>query len=259
MDVVLWGIVPYLVFIVFVGGMIWRYRFDQFGWTSRSSQMYESKLLKIGSPLFHYAILAVFMGHVVGLMIPKAFTDWVGITQGMYHTGAYVVGGLAGVALFVGLAILIYRRRSNKAVFRATTVNDKVMFLVLALVIVVGLLATFTGDTTPSGAEHNYRETVSVWFRSLFIFQPDIAAMAASTWQFRLHVLVGMFLIALVPFTRLIHAFTVPLHYLFRPYLVYRSRGGRRVDQSRTTKGRGWEPVGTAAQISTKPPKSARR
>lgn len=257
MDVIAWGLIPYLVFIVFVGGMIWRYRFDQFGWTSRSSQMYESKMLKIGSPLFHYAILAVFFGHVVGLMIPKLWTDAIGISQRDYHLGALWVGGIAGVALLVGLAILIYRRRSNKAVFRATTWNDKIMFLVLAFVIVVGLLATFTGDTTPAGEEHNYRETVSIWFRSLFLFQPDVEAMAASTWQFKLHVLAGMLMIVMVPFTRLIHAFTVPLHFLFRPYIVYRSRGGRR-GQSRTTKGRGWEPVRTASEISTKPPKSAR-
>lgn len=258
MDVVAWGIVPYLVFIIFVGGMVWRYRFDQFGWTARSSQMYESKLLKIGSPLFHYSILVVLIGHVVGLMIPKSFTDWAGVSQHLYHMGALVLGGIAGVGLALGLAILIYRRRSNKAVFKATTWNDKIMFLVLAVVIVVGLLATFTGDVDPSGNHHNYRETVSVWFRSLFIFQPDVAAMTASTWQFKMHVMIGMLLIAMVPFTRLIHAFTVPLHYLFRPYVVYRSRGRRR-GESRTTKGRGWEPISTASDVSTKPPKSVRR
>lgn len=170
MTIFLWGALPYLVVVVLVGGLIWRYRYDQFGWTTRSSQLYESKLLKFASPVFHFALIAVFLGHVFGLLIPKAFTDWIGISQHAYHLGALYGGGLAGVALVVGLVLLIYRRRTQTAVFRATTVNDKIMYLVLALVIGLGLVATLTGDKTPTGAEHNYRETVSVWFRSLFVF-----------------------------------------------------------------------------------------
>lgn len=244
MALLLWGVLPYLVLIALVGGLIWRFRYDQFGWTSRSSQLYESKILKIASPLFHFALLAVFMGHVVGLLIPKAFTDWIGIDQHMYHFGAFYVGLLAGIALVVGLTMLIVRRRSNARIFQATTVNDKVMYLVLATAVGLGMVATLTGDTTPTGEEHNYRETVSVWFRSLFIFQPDTQAMAGATWQFKWHVVIGLALIAMIPFTRLVHAFAAPFHYLFRPYIVYRSRD--RVPQhSATVRGRGWDPIGT--------------
>jgi nitrate reductase gamma subunit len=78
METFLWGVFPYIVALVFVGGLVWRYRYDQFGWTTRSSQLYESRLLKFASPLFHFALLAVFLGHVVGLIIPKALTDWIG-------------------------------------------------------------------------------------------------------------------------------------------------------------------------------------
>jgi nitrate reductase gamma subunit len=78
---------------------------------------------------------------------------------------------------------------------------------------------------------------VAPWFRSLFIFQPDIAAMAAAPFSFHLHTLVGMALFIIWPFTRLVHAFTAPLHYLFRPYIVYRSRD--------IATRRGWSPVGT--------------
>lgn len=162
----------------------------------------------------------------------------------MYHAGAVYGGGAAGVALVIGLGLLIYRRRRNSQVFKATTWNDKLMYLVLATVIGVGLVATLTGDTTPTGAEHDYRDTVSVWFRSLIVFQPNIDAMASATWQFKVHVTLGLLLIAMIPFTRLIHAFTAPLHYLFRPYIVYRSRD----EQPRTPTGdhdHGWAPVGT--------------
>ena len=244
MTIFLWGALPYLVVVVLVGGLIWRYRYDQFGWTTRSSQLYESKLLKFASPVFHFALIAVFLGHVFGLLIPKAFTDWVGISQHAYHLGALYGGGLAGVALVVGLVLLIYRRRTQTAVFRATTVNDKIMYLVLALVIGLGLVATLTGDKTPTGAEHNYRETVSVWFRSLFVFQPDTEAMAAATWQFQAHIVIALLLIAMIPFTRLVHAFSAPFHYLFRPYIVYRSRDVTAA-HSRTVSGRGWDPIDT--------------
>ena len=243
MKFLLWGVLPYVVFLILIGGLIWRYRYDQFGWTTRSSQLYESKLLKIGSPVFHFALIAVLMGHLVGLLIPKAFTDWIGLSQHAYHLGAFWGGGLAGVALIVGLVLLIVRRRTTGAVFKATTWNDKFMYLVLATVIGLGMVATLTGDKTPTGAEHNYRETVSVWFRSLFTFQPDVDAMAAATWQYQTHVVVGMLLFAIIPFTRLVHAFSAPFHYLFRPYIVYRSRDvSARLS---ATKGRGWDPVGT--------------
>ena len=65
MNVLLWGVLPYVVLAVLVGGTIWRYRYDQFGWTTRSSQLYESRLLRIGSPLFHFGILFVLVGHIV--------------------------------------------------------------------------------------------------------------------------------------------------------------------------------------------------
>ncbi|GAA3877892.1 respiratory nitrate reductase subunit gamma [Tessaracoccus defluvii] len=243
MTFLLWGVLPYLVLLILVGGLIWRYRYDQFGWTTRSSQLYESKLLKIGSPLFHFALIAVLMGHIVGLLIPKAFTDWIGVDQETYHMFAFWGGGAAGVALVVGLTLLIVRRRTHGAVFAATTWNDKLMYLVLATAVGLGMVATLTGDKTPTGAEHNYRETVSVWFRSLFGLQPDVEAMTAATWQFQLHVLIGLTLFAIIPFTRLVHAFSAPFHYLFRPYIVYRRRDASPA-RSATVKGRGWDPVG---------------
>ena len=244
MGIFVWGVLPYATALILVGGLIWRYRYDQFGWTTRSSQLYESRLLKVASPLFHFALIAVFLGHVVGLLIPKALTDWVGLDQHMYHLGAFWGGGLAGIGLVLGLGLLIYRRRTQTAVFRATTRNDKVMYLALALTIGLGMVATLTGDKTATGEEHNYRETVSVWFRSLFTLQPDIEVMGHATWQFQAHIVIALLLIAMIPFTRLVHAFSAPLHYLFRPYIVYRSRDTD-PRQSATRRGRGWDPVGT--------------
>jgi len=243
LDILLWGVLPYLIALVLIAGLVWRYRYDQFGWTTRSSQLYESRLLRVASPLFHFGLLVVLGGHLMGLLIPKEITDRF-VTQEMYHLVALTAGTLAGIATLVGIGLLIYRRRTTGPVFLATTRNDKLMYVVLVAVIVFGLVATLTGDQTPAGEHHNYRETVSVWFRSLLVFQPDIAAMAAATWQFKVHILIGLGLFALVPFSRLVHAFTVPLHYLFRPYIVYRSRDAVPPAPSHG-RVRGWDPVGT--------------
>ncbi|MDX3189718.1 respiratory nitrate reductase subunit gamma [Streptomyces sp. MN03-5084-2B] len=238
MNVLLWGIAPYVMLAVLVGGTVWRYRYDKFGWTTRSSELHESRLLRIGSPLFHFGLLVVIVGHVIGLLIPKSFTDALGLSQQAYHVQALVLGTIAGVSTLAGVAILVYRRRTTGPVFRATTLNDKLMYLVLVAAIVAGLATTLLG--VAGGEEHNYRLTVSPWFRSLFVFQPDVEAMSRAGFAFHLHVLIGMALFALWPFTRLVHAFTAPLTYLVRPYIVYRSRD--HATASRPVR-RGWAPV----------------
>ncbi|MEU0535501.1 respiratory nitrate reductase subunit gamma [Amycolatopsis tolypomycina] len=238
MNVLLWGIAPYVMLAVLVGGTVWRYRYDKFGWTTRSSELHESRLLRIGSPLFHFGLLVVIVGHVIGLLIPKSWTDALGLGQEAYHVQALVLGTIAGLSTLAGVAILIYRRRTTGPVFRATTANDKLMYLVLVAAIVAGLATTLLG--VAGGDEHNYRLTVSPWFRSLFVFQPDVEAMSRAGLAFHLHVLIGMALFALWPFTRLVHAFTAPVTYLVRPYIVYRSRD--RAAASRPVR-RGWAPV----------------
>jgi nitrate reductase gamma subunit len=241
MSTVLWGVLPYLALAVLVGGTIWRYRYDKFGWTTRSSQLYESRLLRIGSPLFHAGILVVFLGHVGGLLIPESWTDALGISEDLYHANALVLGGIAGFCTLAGLAILVYRRRTTGPVFMATTRNDKLMYVVLVATIALGLWTTVVAVSAGSEA-HDYRQTVSPWFRSLFTLRPDVDAMAAAPAQFHVHVLVALLLFTIWPFTRLVHAFTAPLHYLFRPYIVYRSRDAH--PTNRTVRP-GWSPVGT--------------
>lgn len=226
MDVLLWGVLPYVAIAVLVVGTWWRYRYDKFGWTTRSSQLYESRLLRIGSPLFHFGILVVIVGHAAGLLIPASWTEALGISEGVYHGNALFWGLIAGVCTLAGLLLLVYRRRTTGPVFMATTKNDKFMYVVLVAAIVLGLWTTVVALAEGHQA-HDYRETVSPWFRSLFVLQPDVAAMAAAPVQFHVHVLVGLLLFTIWPFTRLVHAFTAPVHYLFRPYIVYRSRDAR--------------------------------
>ncbi|MFI0356030.1 respiratory nitrate reductase subunit gamma [Actinomadura sp. 9N407] len=225
MDVLLWVVLPYVTILVFVLGHVWRYRYDKFGWTTRSSQLYERRLLRIGSPLFHFGILVVLLGHIGGLVIPDWMTEAAGVSEHAYHVMAVVLGTVAGICTLGGLAILIYRRRTVGPVFSATTRNDKLMYAVLALVIVLGLAATVAANTVGGG--YDYRKTVSPWFRSVFYLQPDAGLMSGVPVLFRLHALSALALFCIWPFTRLVHMLTAPVGYLTRPYIVYRSRDER--------------------------------
>jgi nitrate reductase gamma subunit len=234
----LWVVFPYICLTVFVVGHFWRYRYDKFGWTTRSSQLYEDRLLRIGSPLFHFGILAVFLGHVMGLGVPESWTGAVGVSEGLYHFLAASIGAAAGFATLVGMAILIYRRRTVGPVFSATTKMDKAMYAVLATVIVLGLVNTVAANIF---GHYDYRESVSVWFRGIFRFDLHPDLMAEAPLSFQLHGLTAMFLFALWPFTRLVHVFSAPLGYLTRPYIVYRSRDDRALGSHRPR--RGWDRI----------------
>ncbi|MGC5629824.1 respiratory nitrate reductase subunit gamma [Georgenia sp. Z1344] len=235
LQTVLWVVVPYVALAVFVLGHVWRWRYDQFGWTTRSSQIYESKLLRIGSPMFHFGIIGIFFGHAVGLGIPASWTDAIGLSDHAYHLMAITIGLAAAVACVGGLFLLIYRRRTNRRVFGATTVMDKVMYLLLTVTILAGVAATIFDSAL---GDYDYRQGVSIWFRQFWTLQPDVELMSAAPVLFQTHVFSAVLLFALWPFTRLVHVFSVPLGYLTRPYIVYRSKSGA-APQGR----RGWEKV----------------
>jgi nitrate reductase gamma subunit len=245
MNTLLWVIYPYLAMVVLVGGLIWRYRYDKFGWTTRSSQLYETSILRWGSPLFHFGVLMVLIGHIGGLLVPKSWTEAVGVTEDAYHLTAVFIGTIAGLCTLIGIAILIARRRLTGPVFAATTKNDKAMYVVLTGVIVLGLWATVKANI--AGGGYDYRETISPWFRSLFYLSPDPEAMTGVPAPFQIHILVAFALFAFWPFTRLVHAFSAPVGYLTRPYVVYRSRDTR---PGLRPGRRGWE--GSRAPSATK-------
>lgn len=164
MTKLLWEIFPYLCLAIFVIGHFWRYHYDKFGWTTRSSQLHEDRLLRLGSPMFHFGMLGVVGGHVIGLLIPKSWTDFVGISNDMYHVVAVVGGLIAGVMALGGLMILVYRRRTVGPVFSATTIMDKVMYAFLGATILLGMWNTVLGSLPLFGASehaHDYRDTVS--------------------------------------------------------------------------------------------------
>lgn len=222
MTIVLWATVPYVAFTSFILGHLWRYRHDQFGWTTRSSQLYESRLLRWGSPLFHFGLLAVLFGHVLGIAIPASWTAALGVSEPVYHWISVSFGTVAGLATVTGLAILLYRRITVPAVRQATTSTDKLMYPLLTAAIGTGMLNTVGSNLIGGG--YDYRATVAPWFRSLFTIHPLPELMSATPISFQIHNLLVFALIGIWPYTRLVHVFSAPLGYLVRPYVVYRSR-----------------------------------
>lgn len=223
-DTLAWAVLPYAAIILMIVGLIWRYRTDQYGWTSRSSNWNESAILRWSSPMFHFGILFVALGHVMGLIIPKSVTEAVGIPQHMYHLMATIPGSIAGLVTIVGLVALLYRRIVVKSVRLATTRMDIVTYILLCLPVFLGGWATLSTQVLGGPHGYDYRETISVWFRSIFYLNPQVQLMVDVPLVFKLHIGAGLLLFCVWPFTRLIHVLSAPVGYTTRPHIVYRSR-----------------------------------
>lgn len=225
--VLLWWIVlPYVAMTIFVVGHIWRWRHDQFGWTTRSSQLQESRLLKLGGPLFHYGALAAIAGHVMGILIPSSWMAAIGITEGGYHLLSAVAGSAAGILVVVGLAILIYRRVAVHRVAATTSATDVLVYVLLVLVIALGFGETLLVNALGPG--YDYRSTVAAWFRGLFLLDPKPQLMTGAPLIYQIHAMSAWLLFILWPFSRLVHAWSVPWAFFGRPWILFRSHRARR-------------------------------
>jgi nitrate reductase gamma subunit len=216
-----WLVLPYVSITIFAVGHWWRYRRDQFGWTSRSTQLLESRLLAWGSTMFHYGALAVIAGHVVGILVPKGVTSALGISESLYHDLSAIAGGLAGLVCLTGFGILTFRRASVPRIRVTTSPGDVVVFVLLGILLVLGEGMTLGYNVFGSG--YDYRETVAPWFRDLWT-DPHPSVMADAPVVYQLHAAIPWLLFAVWPFSRLVHAWSYPLQYLGRPYVLYRSR-----------------------------------
>ena len=234
-----WVILPYIAMAVFVIGHIWRWRYDQFGWTSRSTQLQERGWLKWGSPLFHYGTFAAIAGHIIGILIPKRWTDAIGIPDHVYHLFAASAGLLAAVLVIAGMVVLASRRLFVPRVRATTSPVDWVALVLLGINVVLGIVTT--AINTPLA--HVYRDTIAQWFRGLFAGSPNVAVALRAPVIFQVHAIAAWVLFLLWPFTRLVHAWSYPLWYLWRPYIVYRSRRPLRPGEPGTG-GRRWRRIG---------------
>lgn len=216
----LWVIVPYLCVAIFLIGHIARFKFDQFSWTAKSSEFIEKKQLKWGSLMFHLGIIPVAMGHFVGLVIPASWLSAVGVNDHLYHIGAVYIGSIFGIITMIGMLLLTARRVTKKNVRKLSSASDIIVNFLLLFIVFMGCYATLvTNATIPT---FDYRETISIWFRQLFMFSPDATLMTQVPLAFKMHILLGFVIMAFWPFTRLVHVWSVPLTYASRSYIIYR-------------------------------------
>jgi nitrate reductase gamma subunit len=223
-DLLVWVVFPYAALVVFAVGHVWRWRTDQFGWTTRSTQLLERRWLWWGSNLFHFGALLAIGGHVVGILIPKSFTETLGVPESTYHRASVAMGSLAGLMCLAGLVILILRRLRVPRVAATTTTADLVAYAAITVAIVTGVMATSGYQLLTGG--YDYRVTVAPYFRGIFSLDPQPALMTSAPFLYQLHVLASFALYALWPFTRLVHVWSVPWRYLMRRPIVYRAARG---------------------------------
>lgn len=213
-DPFLYAAIPYLaVAIAIVGGMV-RYSRDQFSYSSQSSQFLESRGLFWGSIAFHYGLLLVLAGHVVGLMFWDGWERVLSVPTRLY---GFEIGGLALTTLaLAGLLVLLARRIFVARVRAVTTTMDWILLVFLLGQMTLGLWVALEFRWGSSW----YQYSVVPWLHSLFKLNPQFDSIAVLPLVVKVHIVLGFGLVALFPFTRLVHIVTVPLTYLWRPYQV---------------------------------------
>jgi nitrate reductase gamma subunit len=213
-DLFLFGIFPYVAIVVAVVGLIWRYVTNQFTYSSVSSQFLEGRQLFWGSVPWHYGIIAILIGHLIGVFFPSGIMAFNGVPVRLY-----ILEGTAlalGLLVLTGLIILLLRRGTNERVRVVTSGMDLVLLLLLLLVAVTGIgIAIFYRWGTGW-----FVQTATPYFWSLVTLTPKVEYMVSLPLLVKIHAVNASVLVAIFPFTRMVHMLSVPLAYLWRPYQV---------------------------------------
>ncbi|TRW96535.1 respiratory nitrate reductase subunit gamma [Paracoccus sp. M683] len=219
----LFGIYPYIALGVGIMGTIARYERDPFTWKSSSSQLLRRRQLVIGSVLFHVGVLVIFFGHLVGLLTPIWVFDMLGVSHGAKQILAVVAGGIAGVMALIGGGMLFHRRWTDPRIRRNSSFWDIAILGLLLAQLVLGLLTIFVSLQHLDGGE---MVRFMAWAQGIFTFDPAASDYVADVALiFKLHIFLGLTIILVFPFTRLVHMISAPIRYLWRPgYQVVRSR-----------------------------------
>jgi nitrate reductase gamma subunit len=219
----LFEVYPYICLTVFLAGSLIRFDQNQYSWKSDSSQLLRAGSLRWGSNLFHGGILFLFFGHLVGLFTPHAVYG-VFLSAATKQMLAVYAGGAAGLVCFVGLSLLIHRRLFDARIRHTSHPTDIAVLIVLWLQLVLGLV------TLPYSMQHTDGGVMLVladWAQRIMTLRPvDSAALAGLPWPYLVHVVLGMTIFLLFPFSRLVHIWSgfAAVGYLLRPYQVVRSR-----------------------------------
>jgi nitrate reductase gamma subunit len=219
----LFNVYPYLCLAVFFMGSLARFDRDQYTWKSDSSQLLRAGQLRWGSNLFHFGILFLFFGHLFGQLTPHAVYELV-ITAQQKQMLAVVAGGIAGLVCFVGLTMLLHRRLLDARIRHTSHRTDIAVLVILWVQLVLGLV------TLPSSLSHvKDPQTMLIlanYLQGIATFRPNASVLVGIEWHYLVHMVLGMTIFLLFPFSRLVHIWSgfATVAYLFRPYQLVRSR-----------------------------------
>jgi nitrate reductase gamma subunit len=220
----LFGIYPYIALAVFFVGSLVRFDRDQYTWKSDSSQLLRAGQLRWGSNLFHIGILGIFFGHLVGLLTPLSIWHALGVTPSAKQLLAVIAGGGAGALCLVGLILLIHRRLTEPRIRITGRPMDMVVLLLLLAQLLLGLFSIAVSVQHLDGEE---MIKLMTWVQHIATFRGDAAGYVADVALiFKLHLLLGMTIFLIFPFSRLVHIWSgfASVSYLVRAYQVVRSR-----------------------------------
>ena len=211
----LFGIYPYIALSVLALGSIIRYDREPYSWRAGSSQLLRRKQLVLGSVLFHVGVIVIFVGHLVGLLTPIQIFDAIGISHEAKQTLAIVAGGIAGVIAIIGATLLVHRRLFDARVRRASSNSDTLIIVLLWLQLALGLATIPVSMTHLDGGE---MIKFMSWAQGIFTFRFGAAAYVADAAViFKLHLFLGLTILLVFPFTRLVHMLSIPVRYFWRP------------------------------------------
>lgn len=212
LDDLLFGVFPYVAVAVAIVGTAWRFLSNRYSISSLSSQFLESSRLFWGSVPWHYGILIILAGHVIGFLIPRSVLAWNGVPWRLY---VLEISALAfGLLTLVGLVLLIIRRATSARIRVVTSGMDVVLLLVLLVQVIAGI---YTAIVYRWGSSW-YAAFAVPYLWSVIKLQPDISLVSNLPLMVQVHIIGAFVFVALIPFTRLIHFLTVPIQYLWRPY-----------------------------------------
>lgn len=209
-----WVIYPYVAITIFFGGYIYTYLTRRYYWSARSFELLAKRTHTYASNFFHYGIVIVLLGHLVGIAIPSSALLVIGLTYSLHEAVAFYLGALFGTIAIIGLVWLLTLSYLTRA-YSSLSITDHLIYITLLLVIITGLYNTLI-------VHPDYMSTVAPWFQGLITFHPDTSLIEKAPLSLQIHVALSFLLYALWPFSRLVHVFTFPLTYLWRPYIVYR-------------------------------------
>ncbi len=212
---------PYIALAVFFIGSWARFDRSMYTWRTGSSQLLSTRGMRLGSNLFHIGVLAILAGHVVGLLTPHwVYEPFLSVPHKQLL--AMVVGGVFGVVCLVGIVILLARRLFNPRVRATGTLGDTMILVVLLIQLLLGLGSIVVSTRHMDGG---VMVALAEWAQHIVTFRGGAADYVAGVhWLYKAHIFLGMTLFLLTPFSRLVHVWSIPVSYLWRPYQVVRRR-----------------------------------